>query len=126
MAASEQVPASVGFAGLGHGEALGRDVIGRIYWFEDGGHAPFFGEEAEEWRLLVVSPKAGEELGVGEDAAPARADEGGAWEGGWLCREAEEDLLEEVLVVQGGQRRRRRIGAAHTVNQLKSPEAKAS
>lgn len=44
--------------------------------------------------------KATEELVVGEDAAPARADKGGAREGGWLWREADEDLLEKVLIIE--------------------------
>lgn len=46
----------------------------------------------------MVLAKAAEELGVGEDAVPACADEGGTGDGGWLGREAEEDLLEEVLI----------------------------
>lgn len=52
-------------------------------------------EAAEEGRAAaVVDAEAAEEAGVGGDAAPALADEGGAWEGGWLRREAEEDLRE--------------------------------
>lgn len=46
-----------------------------------------------------------EELGVREDAAPECADEGGTREGGWLRRETEEDLLEEILVVKRVRRR---------------------
>jgi hypothetical protein len=43
---------------------------------------------------------AAEEARVAEQAAPARADEGGAEDEGGVRREAEEDLGEEVVVVQ--------------------------
>lgn len=36
--------------------------------------------------------EAAEELGVRDEAAPTLAGEGGAKEGGWLRRQAEEDL----------------------------------
>jgi hypothetical protein len=48
----------------------------------------------------VALAETGIELGAGEDASPALADEGGAGEGRRLRREAEEDLLQEVLVFQ--------------------------
>jgi hypothetical protein len=62
-------------------------------------------EEAKKWRLLVVGAKAAEELWIGDKAPPAPADGGGAWEGGWLRRETDEDLPEHVLDVQQGGRR---------------------
>jgi hypothetical protein len=58
----------------------------------------------------VVFPEALDEIGVTEDVSPLLADEGGAWKGGGLRREAEEDLLQEVLIVQGT---RRGTAAAH-------------
>jgi hypothetical protein len=48
----------------------------------------------------VVFAEAAGESGVRDDAPPALADEGGAGERGRLRREAEEDFLEEILVVQ--------------------------
>lgn len=100
MAATEHVPAGIESVILGHGEALGRDAV---WWvqnrIEDGGTVRFY-EEAEERRFPVVSTEAFDELGIGEDAAPAWADEGSAGERGWLWREAEENLVEEVLVIQ--------------------------
>uniref|UniRef100_R7WDT6 Uncharacterized protein n=1 Tax=Aegilops tauschii TaxID=37682 RepID=R7WDT6_AEGTA len=62
-------------------------------------------KEAEQRRFLVVLAKAVGELGVREDAVPACADKGGTGEGGWLRRETEEDLLEEVLIFQRMHRR---------------------
>jgi hypothetical protein len=56
----------------------------------------------------VVEAEAAEEAEVGDDAAPALADGGGAREGGRLRGEAEEDLGEQVVVVE---RRRRRAEA---------------
>ena len=55
------------------------------------------------WRARKRRWKAG----VGDEAAPAVADEGGAGERGGQRREAEEDLGEEVVVVRQGHRRRR-------------------
>ena len=93
-------------------EALRRDPVGRV---EDGRERdplvtalegatikeaarvdlPVEGlEDAEEWRLAVMGREAAEEPGVGGDAQPALAGGGGAWEGGRLRREAEEDLPE--------------------------------
>lgn len=62
----------------------------------------------------MVLGEAVEELRVKYDVAPARADEGGARKGGWLVREAQEDLLEEVLVIQRGIRHRQKRWTAHT------------
>jgi hypothetical protein len=66
-------------------------------------------EEAQQRRLLVVFAEAFDEVGVREDASPAGADEGCTWEGRRLRREAEEDLLEEILIVQRGHRQRTSI-----------------
>ena len=57
-------------------------------------------ENAEEGRLPVVCAEAPKESGVDEDASPTLADGGGAGEGGRLRGEAEEDLLEEVVVLE--------------------------
>jgi hypothetical protein len=46
-------------------------------------------KEAQQRRLVVVFPEAFEKPGIGEDAAPECANEGGLWEGGWLWRETE-------------------------------------
>lgn len=100
MAATEKVLASIESI-LGQGEALGGDAIGWVEsGIEDGGKARFREEETEKRGFPVVSTEALDELGVGEDAMPARADEGSTGERGWLRRQAEENLLEEVLVVQ--------------------------
>jgi hypothetical protein len=69
-------------------------------------------EEAEQRRLPVVLTEAFEELGVRDDATPARGDEGGARKGQRLRREAEKDLPEEVLIVQRGIGRHRGMVAA--------------
>jgi hypothetical protein len=55
----------------------------------------------------VVFAEAADESGVGEDAAPALANEGSTGERRRFWREAEEDILEEVFVIQ------RRNVAAH-------------
>jgi hypothetical protein len=55
-------------------------------------------EEAEERRRTVELAVAAEERGVGEDAAPALVDEGGAQQvRGLVRRDAEEDLRDGVL-----------------------------
>ena len=59
-------------------------------------------KDAEEGRLPVVRAEAAEESRVGEEASPALADGRGAREGGWLGREAEEDLPEHVVVFKRG------------------------
>jgi hypothetical protein len=58
----------------------------------------------------VVDAESAEESRVGDEEAPALAYGGGAWEGGGLWWEAEEDLGEQVFVLQ--RTRRRRAGAA--------------
>ena len=88
-------------------EALGRNAVGRG---QDGGeHDAVIAvlEDAEEGWLPVVCVEATEESMVGDEASPALADGGGAGEGGRLRREAEEDLGEQILVLQG----RARAGA---------------
>ena len=50
----------------------------------------------------MVRAEAAEEVGVGDEAAPAGADEGRAGEGGRQRGEAEEDLGEEVVDVDRG------------------------
>jgi hypothetical protein len=102
MAAACEAPIPVGAVDPRQREAGGRDAVGRV---EDGReddrvHAEIPNEEAEQRRLPVALAETGEELGAGEDASPALADEGGAGEGRRLRREAEEDLLQEVLVFQ--------------------------
>jgi hypothetical protein len=60
--------------------------------------------------------EATEELAVGGEASPALGDEGGAQEVGRLRGEAEEDLVEEVVVIQRmRQFRRRQRGSAAAV-----------
>jgi hypothetical protein len=99
----------VGASALGHGEALGRDAVGfRVCNRKEVvSHAMCTYEEAQQRRLLVIFAEASEKLRVGEDVAPSRTNEGGAGERGWLWREPEKDLTEEVLVVQQGRRCRR-------------------
>ena len=58
----------------------------------------------------MVRAEAAEEVGVGDEAAPAGADEGRAGEGGRQRGEAEEDLGEEVVDVDRG-----RPAAGHLV-----------
>jgi hypothetical protein len=55
----------------------------------------------------VVAAEAALELGVGDEAAPTLADEGGPGEGGRARRQAEENLPEQIVVVwqRGGRRR---------------------
>jgi hypothetical protein len=55
----------------------------------------------------VVDAESAEESRVGDEEAPALADDGGAWEGGGLRWEAEEDLSEQIVDVQRRGRRRR-------------------
>jgi hypothetical protein len=96
---------------LRHGEARGGDAV------HDGSEDEVCvrglpHKEAEQRRLLppVVFPEALDEIGVTEDVSPLLADEGGACKGGRLRSEAEEDLLQQVLAVQGT---RRGTAAAH-------------
>ena len=64
-------------------------------------------EDADEGGTPVAGAEAAAEVGVGDEAAPALADEGGAGERGGLRREAEEDLGEDVVVVRQSHRRGR-------------------
>ena len=100
MAAATEVPL---VAAPGHSKAaLGRDAVGFSVEIRDKlvfiSRNPY--EEAQQRRFLVVFAEAFEELRVGEDGAPPRADKGGAREGGRLRREANEYLPEEVFVVK--------------------------
>jgi hypothetical protein len=91
---------------LRQGEPRGGDAVGRVQrGSERMTGRSMEGEEAEEQGLPVVRAEAAEEAGVGDEEAPALADDGGAEEGGRLRREAEEELTEEVVVVQRGRRR---------------------
>lgn len=113
VAASEELSAGRRL----QGEARGVDAVGRVQCrgeVDDAFAAPA-GEEAEErgvWPEAVECAEAADELGIGDEAAPALAYEGGAGEGGRPRREADEDLPEEVVVVRQG-RRRREAAAAH-------------
>jgi hypothetical protein len=62
----------------------------------------------------LVGAEAAEEAGDGDEDSPMLADGGGAQEGGWMRREAEDDLPEHVLVERQGFRIRRRFAAAAT------------
>jgi hypothetical protein len=59
----------------------------------------------------VVSTEERGELGVSEEPSPALADSGGAWERGWLRREADEDLPEEIVRQGAAARYHRRVNA---------------
>jgi hypothetical protein len=54
----------------------------------------------------MVFPEKLDEIWIREDASPMLADQGDARKGGWLRREAEEDLLQKVLIIQRGRRPR--------------------
>jgi hypothetical protein len=60
---------------------------------------------------LLAEAKAANESGIGDEAAPLLADEGGMWKGGRLRGKAEEDLGKQVVVFQ--RRRRWAIEAPH-------------
>ena len=93
------------------GEGVVRDTIRGLHGWYEQDLVEITVEETKEGRVAaVVEAEAAEESRVGDEAAPALADEGGAWKGGGLRREAEEDLGEEVVVLQ--RRRRRRAGSA--------------
>lgn len=51
-------------------------------------------EEAEHRRFMMVGAEAADKGGVGQEAAPARADKGSAGKGRGKRREAEQDLQE--------------------------------
>ena len=80
---------------------------------EDGVYASKPGEATDKRRLPVVLAEAAEESGVREEAAPPRADSGGAGQGGGLRGDAEQDLLQEVVVLE--RRRGREAAADHLV-----------
>jgi hypothetical protein len=92
------------------GEAPGRDTIGGLQsWLEEDAAAIIILQEAQEGRVAaVVAAEAADEVGVSDEAAPARADEGGTGKGGGLRRKTEEDLGEQVVIFQRRRRRRRR------------------
>ena len=93
-----------------NGEASFGDAIWSIQrWNKRKGATPT-DEEAKEWRLAVVVAEAALESGIGDEAAPTLADEGGPGEGGRPRGQAEENLPKHVVVVW--QRGRRRGGAA--------------
>jgi hypothetical protein len=69
-------------------------------------------EEAEEGRPSMADAEAADESAVSGEVPPALGDEGGVQEVGRLRGEAEEDLVEEVVVVQRIPHRRRRGEAA--------------
>jgi hypothetical protein len=81
------------------GEAPRRDAVGRI---EVGSEREFvaFPEIAEKGRLPVVDAEAAKELAVGGEASPALGDDGRAQEVGRLRREAQHDLMEEIVDIQ--------------------------
>jgi len=128
VAAAEE--AQVVVAAPRQGEARAGDAVGPAQRGHELDVAVFIGEESEEWRRPVVGAEAAEEPGVGDEAAPAPADRGGARERGRQRREAEQDLAEEVVVVQRGgagrrvalRRARRRGGSLGT---LRSPHQPA-
>jgi hypothetical protein len=94
------------------GEAPGRDAIWGLQRRFEAQALGIHVEETEKGRVAAVAEaEALEEFGIGDEAAPATGDEGGAREGGRQWGVAEEDLFEEVVVLER-RRRRRRVGAA--------------
>jgi hypothetical protein len=91
-------------------EALGRDAVGRVKSGSEGEFSGLIREAAEERGLPVVDAKSTEELGVGGEAPPALGHEGCAQAVGRLRGEAEEDLVEQVVVFQRMRPCRRRRG----------------
>jgi len=113
VAAAEETQTPSLVAGQCQGEARGGDAVGRVQRGGEVGVPEVADVEAEQRGSPVVKcAEAAEELWVGENAAPALANEGGAWEGGRERREAKEDLAEEVIIVRQGRCQRRRGGAA--------------
>jgi hypothetical protein len=112
MATSKGYGAVVVVAVTLQGEAPGRDAIGGLQGRTEGTTSVLV-EEAEEGRIAAVpEAEAAKEAGVGDEAAPALADGGGPREGRRLRGEAEEDLAEEVVVIQGPDGRRAGVAAA--------------
>ena len=85
-----------------HGEALGWGRVPRIRDEAEGEIFAAAEEDAEG--SPVVSTEAADEAGVGDEAAPAGADEGRAGERGRQRGQAEEDLGEGVVEVHRGSR----------------------
>lgn len=127
MAATEEGKALVGAWREGEacwGDAVrgaqsrGEDVYGSV---KKSVVAEVGKEESKQGRDLMVGAESTVEVGVGDDAVPELADEGGAWEGGGERREAQEDLPENVFVVRQGLRRRQRRGRGRTLAHLDGP-----
>ena len=79
VADAEQVPAVTLL--VPQGEAMVRDVVGRVHDRAEDWVAGEIHEDAEEWGPPVTRAEAAEEAGVGDEAAPGRADRGGAGQG---------------------------------------------
>lgn len=109
MVAANEAQMLVG--ALCQGELRRRDAVRPVQSRIEGELSQAVGEEAEHGRRAVVGAEAAAPVGVGDEAALALADEGGAGEGGWDRWEVEEDLPEDVVVVW--QRRWRRQLIAH-------------
>jgi hypothetical protein len=89
MAASKEQEATTNL----QGEACKWHTIGGLHGRYEREATIFFDKETEEGGVAaVVEAKAADESGVGDEAAPLLADEGGVLEGGRLRRKVEEDL----------------------------------
>jgi len=109
MAATEEFPEAVIATGLApaaalvalawhaQGEALRRGGVPRTQEEAEGEISVSSKEDAEG--LPVVGAEAPQEAGVGDEAAPAGADEGRAGERGRQRGQAEEDLGEGIVEV---------------------------
>lgn len=98
------------------GDAPRRDAIRPLQDGPEAGAVVAVVEEAVEGKVVaVVGAQAAAEGGVGDEAAPTAADAGSAGQRGGNGREAEKDLVEEVVVVQRGPGRR--AVAAHRSRQ---------
>ena len=99
VASVDRVPAAV--VGVGRAEGAGGD---------EAGHVDAVAQEAEHGGRAVELAEPAAEAGPGDEAAPGLADEGGVEEvGGLRRREADDDLLDE-LVHQSRDPRRRSHG----------------
>jgi hypothetical protein len=84
-------------------KARGGDAVGRIQRGGEDGSPEAPVEIAQERGFpVLVGAEAAEEDPVGDEEAPALADDRGAGEGGRQRREADENLREEILVFQRG------------------------
>ena len=88
-------------------EALAWNEIRRVHHRSEELVAYKVLEEPNEGGILVAGAEAAAEVGFGDEAAPALADERDAGKRGRLRREAEEDLGEDVVVVRQSHRRGR-------------------